>query len=156
MGENILKPTMKVTEGYATLYMIKSDKLGKAYFGSTFQQPPINRLKQHLTNYKMATRNHKRDYCSSYAILEQDDYQFIPLNDLGWIDRVEKERQEQILIEANRYIAVNVKNPFNPDIKQKLRQQKLNWAKQKVICKCGNEYTKAHIARHKRITCPFS
>lgn len=96
------------TEGYGHIYAIKSDKLGKAYFGSTLLNPAY-RYSKHLTDFKNFVKNKRRKWCSSYEILIEDDVKFIILKDCGWISKEDLQKEEQITIDENPTLAVNKK-----------------------------------------------
>tara|TARA_R110000744_G_scaffold312851_1_gene420170 strand:- start:272 stop:781 length:510 start_codon:yes stop_codon:yes gene_type:complete len=137
------------------------DKINKdlVYYGSSELPTVEDRLKVHLYNFNSWKKNNDNGYCSSFKVLEKDNYEYDTI-EVVWFDTKYELRQcERLLIEGqvcvNMLIPNRTKKQYYVDNKDKIVEQKKQYyienqekikqyhidnkekINQKVTCECG-------------------
>jgi hypothetical protein len=134
------------------IYKICSYKTRKIYIGSTCEKYLSNRLARHRQCKREYEKNGTR-YTTSFKILEYDDCEIVLIEDFPCKNKYQLHARERYWIEnthncVNKYIpnrtSKEYKKVYNKENREKILAQK----KERFICQCGSNVSKAHKARH--------
>ena len=142
------------------IYKIIDNTNGNCYIGSTTQS-----LNKRLSEHKTKCNYVKK--CTSYQIINNGYYHIELIEDIGIVDRQERDAKERYYIEntecVNKYIPGRSQKEYDrnrPNKKERLEKNKehynankqtiLEKQKEKFTCECGIQYARTHKARHCR------
>ena len=109
------------------------------YYGSSELSTLDDRMKHHLQNFNNWKNNNNNGYCSSYKILELNNYKAEMIKIVFFTIKWELREQERKLIENNECVNHNIPNRTNAEYYQANREQL------KEINKEWREANKEHI-----------
>jgi hypothetical protein len=149
----------------------KTDK-SLVYYGSSELPTLKDRMDIHIQHFNAWKTNNDNVYCSSFKVLENDNYKYDIIEVVYFDTKYELREYERPLIEGQICVNKNVPNRtqkewyeanpnYNKDYyqenKDKMKEQiqvadyyKNNKDKvnKKFTCSCGGRYTHIHKARH--------
>ena len=91
-------------------YYIK-DKINKdlVYYGSSEMPTVEDRMKIHLNNFNRWKKNNDNGYCSSFKVLEKDNYEYDTIEIVWYHTKYDLRQHERLLIEGQ--VCVNMAIP---------------------------------------------
>jgi hypothetical protein len=145
------------------IYAIKSPQTNKYYIGSTYNSLSV-RLSKHKNHYK-SFLNKKYNFITSFEILKYNDYYIELVADYPCLTKRELIKKEGEIIKENLSNLVNkkidgltrkesnLKYRLNnrtkiQEINKRYRLKNILKLKEKIICPCGNDYTKCNKTNH--------
>jgi hypothetical protein len=124
------------------------------YYGSSELPTLEDRIKSHLTDFNIWKKTGKK-YCSSFKVLEQNNYTPTLLKIVFFTTKWELWEHERKLIEYQ--VCVNKQIPnrsraewceANPNYKADYYQDNKDKINKKFVCECGGNYTSANKSNH--------
>ena len=109
-------------------YYIK-DKINKdlVYYGSSEMPTVEDRMKIHLNNFNRWKKNNDNGYCSSFKVLEKDNYEYDTIEIVWYHTKYDLRQHERLLIEGQ--VCVNMAIPnrtdkeYRVDNKEKIKEK---------------------------------
>ena len=135
------------------------DKINKdlVYYGSSELPTVEDRLKGHLYGFNSWKKNKDNVYCSSYKVLEKDNYEYDTI-EVVWFDtKYELRQHERLLIEGQVCVNIEIPNRTRKQYYVDNKEQKKQYyvdnkeqKKQKITCECGCVVSRCNLPRHRR------
>jgi len=101
------------------------------YYGSSEMPSLEDRMKDHLSSFKLWKKNNNNGYCSSYKVLELNNYKETLLKIVFFTIKWELREQERYLIEYQPCVNHNVPNrtkaEYYQDNKEKIKEQQAEY-----------------------------
>ena len=124
------------------------------YYGSSEMPSLEDRMKKHLSNFNSWKKTGAK-YCSSFKVLELNNYKATLLKIIFFTIKWELREQERHLIEYQTCVNNNVPNRTQADYYQANREKIKEYRaenKEKISkkfnCPCGGKYTHSHKSHH--------
>ena len=120
------------------IYKLWSPSKNLTYIGST-TQPLCKRLVAHLSYYKAYNNDNTKNYCSSYLVLDCEDYKIELLEEYACNNKQQLEKKEGEYIRSNecinKQIAGRTKQEYYIDNIDKIKEKTFD-KKRKIIGFC--------------------
>lgn len=111
------------------IYSIVCNETGKVYYGSTIQNVS-NRIRNHNCNLKRwKEKEGKYDYCSSYEILDKNNYTVRTLETVEFENKTELLERERFYIENNECINLCLPAQTAEERTEQRKEKSKIWAK---------------------------
>ena len=148
------------------IYKLSSPSANIVYYGSTCEKYISTRLAKHRSDYKHYLNNkgnNKGRYTYSFKVLECEDYKIELLEKYPCNNVDQLETRERWYIEnnecVNKVIPTRTKKEWEQDNREYILEQRQEYrtnnkdklnarASQKIVCQCGCQIRRNHIARH--------
>lgn len=172
--ENKGKTRKKKDYALSKIYKIVCNTTGLVYIGSTAQYYLSDRISNHRTAYRYYLKNDKKAkyYCTSFKILENNNYNIILIQNYPCNSKEELNREERKYIESiecvnknipersinekkeyyNNWI-INHQDKFKKTQKkyyEKIKDKLVLKRKEKIKCECGSIINKCNLSIHKK------
>ena len=140
------------------IYALKSLDSDSVYIGSTFQSLK-KRLCKHRTDYKRYLQG-KMNYVSSFQLISHPNHYIEEIKVVHGIDKKSLQKLEGREIENNpNCINTNITGRARSESVKayflKNRDKIYEKLSQKIVCECGRNVSKGHIARQRKRNCPL-
>ena len=90
------------------IYKIVCDNTGLTYYGSTCEKRLSRRLSKHRSNYSDYLKNQENNFCTSFKILEGDNYKIVLVENYPCKSKEELLQRERFYIENNECVNRNI------------------------------------------------
>ena len=112
---------------YGKIYKITSENSNLVYYGSTSEKYLSSRLSHHLSQYKLYL-NGKGNYCSSYKLLEHEDYKMELIKNFPCANRTQLTTEEGNYVKKFECINIQIpgrtKKQYREQHKEQIKEQR--------------------------------
>ena len=120
------------------IYKITSESTGLVYYGSTSEKYLSQRLSSHLRKYKRYLNEKSKNYCSSFKVIEQEDYKIELIKDFPCNNKTQLTTEEGNYVRENECVNIQIPGRTRKEYREQNKQKNKDRKSKPYTCECGS------------------